>query len=93
MIERLQAWLRGHPFEVQRALRHWQNTPDADRAWAWYAEHCGVYEVIETLDPIEMAKAEGRRDAFFALWDLANAEQRGVLEIQRAALREGGDDE
>lgn len=91
MIERLKSYLQGHPFEVQKAVRAWRSTPNADLGWAWFAEHCGVYEVLDTLDPVEMAKAEGRRDAFFALWDLVNADQGAVLELQRRALREGGD--
>jgi len=91
LIERFQAWLQGHPYVVWRALQAWRDTPDNDRVWAWFAEHCGVYEVTETLDPIEMAKAEGMREAFFALWDMANADGRSILDLQRAALREGDD--
>lgn len=93
LTERLQAYFAGHPFEVWRGVQQWRQTPHASLVWAWFADWCGVYETPDTNDPIELARSEGRREAFFALWDLAGMDRNDVLEVQDRALRIGGDDE
>lgn len=91
LVERLKAYLQGHPFEVYRGLQEWNATPRSALVWAWFAQECDVYEAVDSLDPIALARAEGRREAFHMLRDLATADGRDILEIQRAALREGGE--
>lgn len=89
LFERFRAYLGKYPHDVWRGVQEWQHTPNSKLVFAWFADVCGVYEATDSLDPIEIARAEGRREAFFALWDLCNAHGMDILEIQRQALGEG----
>lgn len=91
LFERLRAFLSRQPFRVWQGVQEWNNTPGSDVVWAWFADFCDIYAATDSLDPIEMARAEGRREAFFALYDMGTANGKDILEIQRAALGESGE--
>jgi len=88
-IERLRAAQESAPADVWRAVKAWDDAPNATTAWAWFADQCGVYEADATNDPLALATANGMRAAFFLLWDMASADGDSVLDLQRQATREG----
>ena len=45
----------------------------------------------DETDSLELARAEGRREAFFAMYDLGTMEGEDVFAIQERALTEGGE--
>jgi len=90
-IEGLKRLFERRPHDVWRAVKAWDDTPNATTAWAWFAEFCGVWEVEDLNNPLALARAEGRREAFFALWDLVSTRGDAVLELQKRASREGGE--
>lgn len=87
----MRAFFKRRPAEPWQAVRAWYDHPKGEIGFAWFADQCGVYDVDDTNDPIAMAKADGMRTAFFLLWDLASADGKSVMELQRRAAREGGE--
>ena len=93
MIERVRFYLARKPYDAWRGVQEWKRTPNQAAAWAFFADFCGVFEVSEATDPLELARAEGRREAFFALYDLGTMEGEDVFAIQQNALSQGGEHE
>ena len=90
LLERIRSIFTKRPFDVWRGVQQWTETPHAPLVWAWFADFCGVYETADTSDPVELARAEGRREAFFALYDLSTMRRDDLLELQKRAEQIGG---
>ena len=91
LIERGKSYLSRKPYNAWRGVQEWKRTPNSAAAWAFFADFCGVFEVSDETDSLELARAEGRREAFFAMYDLGTMEGEDVFAIQERALTEGGE--
>lgn len=82
-IERMKAALEGRSDVVKRGVEQWCDAPHSDAVWAFLADFCDVFEAVD--DGFE--RAEGRREVFHALRDLANMDMKDLIERQERALR------
>jgi len=91
LIERFKSRLARRPHDVWRVLQSMDAVPNSTMFWAWFADACGVFEASDTSDPVEMARADGMRSAFFLLFDMKGADGRELLDLQAKALERGSD--
>ena len=57
---------------------------------SWIADACHATESIASNDPIEMAKAEGRRQVWLAIQDVLRLTEKDIRDMQEGVSYTGG---